>query len=194
MGGRACGFLGQGRPSGFEALRVRQQRAAAASAEGGAGVPEADGEPQAMTKEEFDALSEQEKAQLRTNNERVEEAIAYALPAIRATEEEARARVRRLDRAVAKKAISHLTEQLAARYGAQQKTVDHLHRLEADIAAHADVLTGTDAENAPQGAADTALQPEQEQEEAAPEEDGSLGVAATDESGQRNGPLPLDPS
>src|SRR5258708_28721633 len=192
MGGRACGFLGQGRPSGFEALRVRQQRAAAASAEGGAGVPEADGEPQAMTKEEFDALSEQEQAQLRTNNERVEEAIAQALPAIRATEEEARDRVRRLDRAVAKKAITHLTEQRAARYGAQQKTVDHLHRREADIAAHADVPTGTDAENAPQGAADTALQPEQEQEEAAPEEDGSLGVAATDEGSQRSGAVPLD--
>jgi predicted ATP-dependent protease len=188
----ALGFLVQGTPSGLEALPVRQQPVAAAPAEGGAGVSEADGEPQPMTKEEFDALSEQEQAQLRTNNERVEEAIAHALPAIRATEEEARARVRRLDRAVAKKAIAHLTEQLAARYGAQQKTVDHLHQLEADIAAHADVLTGTDAENAPQGAADTALQPEQEQEEAAPEEDGSLGVAATDEGGQRSGAVPLD--
>src|SRR5262249_2106312 len=101
--------------------------------------------------------------------------------------------VRRLDRGVATKAIAHLTEQLAAKYGAHEKKVaDHLHRLEADIAAHAAVLTSTGNDSDAPGpvGASTASEPS-EDEEPPDEDDASLGVATPDES-QRSGSVPLD--
>ena len=129
------GFLLQGAPSGLQILPIQ----AAFSPRGGrkAGTP-SDLHP--MTRDEFDALPEEEQQRLHANHDQVQAAINRMLPQIRALEEDARARVRRLDREVARTAIGHLSENILAEYAAQPPAVEYLHALTADIIAHADVL------------------------------------------------------
>jgi len=132
----ALGFLLQGAPSGLQILPIQAGRSSPADGEKAVTLSD----PHPMTRDEFDALPEEEQQRLHANHDQVQAAINRMLPQIRTLEEDARSRVRRLDREVARTAIGHLSENILAEYAAQPPAVDYLHALTTDIVAHADVL------------------------------------------------------
>ncbi|HEX8982946.1 MAG TPA: ATP-binding protein [Ktedonobacterales bacterium] len=132
---RALGFELRGTPSGYMIVPL-------APAQPGAAL-------QPLTEEAFDALPDAEKKQIQVNHDKVESAIAKALPQVRAAEDEARGLVRTLDHQVAETAGRHLSDQLTATYASFPAVVEYLIRLHADIVAHARVLiAATDAQAA----------------------------------------------
>jgi predicted ATP-dependent protease len=140
----ALGFLLQGTPAGLQIL-PRKVTPQAATESPGSQILEREPSPPSiesrpMTRDEFEALSKDEQQQLQANQELVQAAINRMLPLIRTLEEEARAKVRRLDHEVARTAIEHLSESLQADYAAIQSAGDYLRALTEDVIAHADVL------------------------------------------------------
>ncbi len=124
----ALGFAVQGTPSGFMIVPL---------------APMAQGaEPQPLTEEAFDALTPEQKRQIEANHAKVEALIGKVLPHVRATEDEARGLVRKLDRDVADHAVRHLSELVAASYAAYPGILNYLQRLRADVVAHARTLRG----------------------------------------------------
>lgn len=163
----ALGFLLEGTPSGLAVVPVKPPAPPAvepstfdsetttvgsdapaeppvggAVAEGGATLAPA--EPQALSREEFEALPAEEQQRLRSNREHVDALIERILPQIRAVEESARNRIRRLDREVANKAVGHLADGLAETYDTVAQVRDFVHHLRHDVVHYADVLRGSE--------------------------------------------------
>jgi predicted ATP-dependent protease len=192
----ALGFLLQGTPSGLQILpRKVLNQADSPSSQGLEQEPSPPTiESQPMTRDEFEALPQDEQQQLHANQDLVQAAVNRMLPQIRELEEEARAQVRRLDQEVAHTAIEHLSKSLQGDYAAIAPAGDYLRALTHDIIAHADVLgKPTDDSVADPGAGpdlDT-LTAASEDEESPKEQ--SLGVLENPDadSGQSGG-VPLD--
>jgi len=194
----ALGFLLQGTPSGLQIIpRKALNPAAMGSTSSQISDRESSPSPiesRPMTRDEFEALSKDEQQQLHANQELVQAAINRMLPLIRTLEEEARAKVRRLDQEVARTAIEHLAESLQSDYGTIQSAGDYLRALTQDVIAHADVL-GKPAEesSADPGAApdlDTLTIPGDEAD--SPGEQ-SLGLQENpDADSSQSGGVPLD--
>jgi predicted ATP-dependent protease len=194
----ALGFLLQGTPAGLQIL-PRKLLTQAATESPSSQISEREPSPSSiesrpMTRDEFEALSPDEQQQLQANQELVQAAVNRMLPLIRTLEEEARAKVRRLDQEVARTAIEHLSESLQADYAAIQPAGDYLRALTQDVIAHADVL-GKPLEDstADPGAGpdpDTLTIPDEEED--TPKEQ-SFGVQENPDadSGQGSG-VPLD--
>ncbi len=202
----ALGFLLQGTPSGLQILPIRPAPTPVADVVADVAVatgpeqqeakeaekPQPTAVPQPMTRDEFDALPQEEQQRLRANHDLVQRAVNHMLPQIRALEEDARSRVRRLDREVAQTAIGHLSETMLGAYAEQPPVVEYLHAMTADIIAHADVLgrPSDDAEGeAPDP--DTLTAPADDEEESAEQQ--PLGVIASGEDdASQGGGVPLD--
>ena len=186
----ALGFLLQGAPSGLQILPIKVAPQAAAEASSLAPA-----EPQPMTRDEFEALPEEEQQRLHDGHDQVQAAVNRMLPQIRSLEEVARARVRHLDREVAQTAIGHLSEGILDRYAADQAAAEYLHALTFDIVAHADVLGKPPEEST--GNRETGPDPETltvpAEDEVDTGETPSFGVADnTDSDATQSGGVPLD--
>jgi predicted ATP-dependent protease len=149
-------------------------------------------EPQPLTEEEFEALPPPQQEAIRQRHTLAEETIHRMLPRVRALEDEARARVRRLDREIAGRAVKHLADELRQRHGASKPVATYLHQLAADIVAHANVLSAPD-DDQPADAAPAPRDDEPEQDdqpaENSPE---ALELAASGEGdGDHQSSVPL---
>lgn len=151
----ALGFLIRATDSELAVIPVKPR--AAKSPDGVGSEPPAGGAPEdlaPLAREEFEALPVEEQQRLRANRERVDEIMARILPQLRALEEEARARVRALDREVTEQAIEALGGETSTRYAASADAVEFLRCLRVDIIAHADVLRTEAADDEPTSAAE----------------------------------------
>jgi predicted ATP-dependent protease len=131
----AHGFLVQGTPSGLTTIPLKRTAPQGQAGAAGSEIP------QPLSPEEFAALPEEEQQRLQAEHEQVEAAITHAVPRLRALEEEAREKIRRLDHETAQKAVAHLAAGLIERHGDVPRVTDYVHHLEGDIVAHADVLS-----------------------------------------------------
>lgn len=150
----ALGFLLEGTPSGLAVVPVKPQTPTAVETPSPVGEALAEGatpttpaEPQALSREEFEVLPTEEQQRLRAAREQVEALIERILPQIRAVEESARNRIRRLDRDVANKAVGHLADGLAETYASVAHVRDFVHHLRHDVVHYADVLRGSEQDS-----------------------------------------------
>src|SRR5690348_3834421 len=134
----ALGFGLRGTASSLVPVPLRTAPAAPAQSNDDAA------DPQPLTEEEFAALPPPQQEAIRQRHALVEEAIHRMLPRVRTLEDEARARMRRLDHEIAVRAVQHLADDPHHRYGAHKPVAAYLHQLAADIVAHANVLAATD--------------------------------------------------
>ena len=166
----ALGFLLEGTPSGLAVVPVNpvsspssdapaidgttaaegdasgQSSASGGRDEGSASLASAEPQ-QPLSREEFEALPAEDQQRLRANRELVDALIERILPQIRAVEESARNRIRRLDRDVANKAVGHLADGLSETYAAVAQVHDFVHHLRYDVVHHADVLRGSEEDS-----------------------------------------------
>lgn len=150
-------------------------------------------EPQPLTEEEFEALPPPQQEAIRQRHTLAEEAIHRMLPRVRALEDEARTRVRRLDHEIAVRAVKHLADDLHQRYSAHKPVTAYLHQLAADIVAHASVLSATD-DDRPADAGPAPRDDEPARDDQPPESaTDALELAAADdgEDGDRHSSVPL---
>ncbi len=133
---------------------------------------------------EFETLSPEERQRVSAEHDRVQETIEVTVPQIRALEEEARDRVRKLDHDVAHNAVDHLASELIARYTGNTRVSEYVRHMANDIVTHADVLSAPpdDETRAEHGHADEA-----DGANARMQEDG-----ASPDDGSVVGDLPLD--
>jgi predicted ATP-dependent protease len=109
-------------------------------------VASAETEPQALSREEIDALPTVERERLRVKHEQAETLLKRTLPEITALEDEMGARIRILNSETAGQALTHATDALIAQYTISADAMDFLRRLSGDMVAHADVLRGESEE------------------------------------------------
>lgn len=154
----ALGFIVQGTPSGLAVVPMQPGEAPTSTSSGdhvpdiaagpgglgdeAAGDRSRSGEPQPLTQEQFSALPAEERERIGANHERLQESIGRVLSQVHLLEEQARQRVRELDRDVADFAVGHLAGEFASRYQAFADVVEYARHLRTDIVAHADVLRG----------------------------------------------------
>lgn len=149
----ALGFLLEGTPSGLAVVPVKPQVSTTESSANEGQEPAepastpTQAEPQALSREEFEALPAEEQQRVRASREHVEALIERILPQIRAVEESARNRIRRLDRDVASKAVGHLADGLAETYSSVAQVRDFVHHLRHDVVHYADVLRGSEQDS-----------------------------------------------
>ncbi len=162
------GLLVQPTPEGLMMVPVKRV-AAASQAEPTDGASRAHAgrltDFQPLTQEEFADLPEAEQERMRHERKLVEDAVAHTLPELEAIQEEARTRTAELDHTIAQKAVERLTTTIIARFADHPFIPDFLRHLEADIVAHADVLSAPAEEH---------TQPEREGSPAQPGSDGVL--------------------
>lgn len=123
----AHGFALQGTPAGLAMLPLKP-----------AAGPGSQREP--YSQQEFQALPEDEKQRIASENAVVEAAAGAIAPKARDIEEEMRAQVRMLDSSVADNATRRLYEAIAATYAEFSGAAAYLAALRMDILAHAAVL------------------------------------------------------
>ena len=182
----ALGFALRGTASSLVPVPLRPATAVATQSDDAA-------EPQPLTEEEFEALPPPQQEAIRQRHALAEEAIHRMLPRVRALEDEARARVRRLDHEIAARAVRHLADDLHHRHSANKPVVAFLRQLATDIVAHANVLAATD-DDRPADAGPTPRDDEPTRDDQPPESDADpLELAASDEgeNGDRQSSVPL---
>jgi predicted ATP-dependent protease len=104
---------------------------------------------EAMSREEFAQLSEDERRALQTRGEGLQSLISQAMLQARRLEKEAQRRLQELDRAVALFAITPLLNDLRQEYMDIAKAVDYLEQVQDDIVQHLDLFRATEAEAGP---------------------------------------------
>ena len=185
----SLGFLLEGTPSGLQILPWKSlpeaDRAKAGPPPGGL-VP--------MNPDEVERLSPVERQRLASNRDLVEAEVNRLLPQIRALEEDARARLRQLDREVAETATRHLSVGILEKYAAIPPVAGYLHALSADIVAHPDVLGKPPGESDGRPDVDTDLDTlTAPAEDSAESQDRSLGtLERTDSDAEPGSGVPLD--
>ena len=150
-------------------------------------------EPRSLTEEEFEALPPPQQEAIRQRHTLAEEAIHRMLPRVRALEDEARTRVRRLDHEIAVRAVKHLADDLHQRYGANKPVVAYLHQLAADIVAHAGAPSATDDDRpADAGPAPRNDEPARDDQPAESDADAlELAASGDGDDGDRSSGVPL---
>lgn len=142
----ARGFLVQITPAGVATIPLKPSEAhAAAQREASSELSLADAEQafEPMSPAEFEALPEEEQQRINAASEALQSDIAQALTRLQHLGEEAHARLRDLDGAVAQRVVAPLAEPLVAYYQTADRVVEYIHQLVVDIVAHADMLLMT---------------------------------------------------
>jgi predicted ATP-dependent protease len=139
--------FGEEREKAFEGVEQEARQRGFALNIGPMGVAtipiKADGQP--MSREEFTALSDDEKKALEERGEELQSLISQALLQTRRLEREAQARLEELDKSVATYAITPLLNELRQEYMDIPKAVAYLDHVEKDIIEHLDQFRATDA-------------------------------------------------
>jgi lon-related putative ATP-dependent protease len=97
-------------------------------------VPLKNGEP--MSRQDFQALSEQERAEIDRNTDELRDRVNDVVTQMRQMEKEVHERVEQLDREVAMFAIGHLLDALRQEYADHQGVLEYLDALKRDIIEH----------------------------------------------------------
>ena len=95
-------------------------------------------EGKTLTREEFEALPEDVKKEIRERSDHLQEEIRQALAKARKVEKDANERIRELDREVALFAVGHLLDDLRERYQAFDEVLKYLAKVQDDIIEHID--------------------------------------------------------
>ncbi|TAK29764.1 MAG: ATP-binding protein [Chloroflexota bacterium] len=111
-------------------------------------VPIAEGRP--MTREEFDALSDEIKKDIQERGEQLQLELTQMLTKARKLDKEASERIRNLDKEVALFATGHLVEDLLHKYADYATVVEYVRSAHDDIVQNVDefraISTGADKE------------------------------------------------
>ncbi len=134
---RRLGFVIEESESGIAVIPLRPNEVATNPAQA-----------QALSREEYDALPEAVRDAIDANREPVRELLDRTLPQLKALQEEARARVRKLNREVADDIVRPRIEELAQSYTSAADAVEYLRALGKDLLAHADQLRGEESDAA----------------------------------------------
>lgn len=133
------------RQAELEAFEQEAQAAGMVVGRGPAGVvvaPAKDGE--VMSPQEYGELPEEERKAIDRRRAELQDKLEEILRKHHRKEKTARAEVRKLDQEVARFAIGHLFEELAARYAESPAVVEHLRAIETDIIDNIDALRSRD--------------------------------------------------
>ena len=95
-------------------------------------------EGRAMTKEEFDALPEEERHSLQQRGEQLKDELEQTLRRGRVVDQEAQERVSQLDREVARSAVGPLLDELTQKYADIPDVTDYLEKVRNDVPDHVD--------------------------------------------------------
>jgi len=98
--------------------------------------PLEDGKP--LSREAFEALADERKADIAARADRVKEKVDATLPNIRTAEREAHAALHAIDREVALFAVGHLLDELRSSYAALRAVLAHLDAVQEDLIDHLD--------------------------------------------------------
>lgn len=99
-------------------------------------VPIVRGRP--MTKDEFDLLPPDKRAEIQKQSEGLQAEVNELLRDVRQMEKKARDEAQSLDREIVLFAVGHLLEDYKVKYKEHRKVVEHLSRVEQDVADHVD--------------------------------------------------------
>jgi predicted ATP-dependent protease len=99
-----------------------------------------------LNPEAFDHLSEEQKAQIRTRGQQLQERMEEALRALRRIEREGHEELHALEREAALFAIGHTLDALRAKYRGQPMVVEYLSDVQADLLDHVDDFRAGDAD------------------------------------------------
>jgi predicted ATP-dependent protease len=136
----ALGFLLRTTELGIAILPLRpSQNADATTADA---ETNGETEPQALSREEIDALPTAERNRLRLMHEQAETLLKHRLPEINTLEDEMGNRIRTLNNETADQALTHGAETLITGYTISADAMDFLRRLRSDMVIHADALRG----------------------------------------------------
>jgi len=97
-------------------------------------VPLVEGQP--MSREQFEALPEEAKKEIREKGEKFQTEITQTFGLIRRLERDVEERTRQLDREVGLFAVGHLVEELREKYEAYPPVVEYIGRLQNDVIEH----------------------------------------------------------
>jgi len=89
----------------------------------------------ALTEEEFDCLSDQEKSRLEQKAEKLEGKLEDSMRKVRAAEKESEDAIEELEKETARSAIASIFEAFRQTWKAHKRVVTHLHAIEDDILA-----------------------------------------------------------
>jgi len=107
-------------------------------------VPVLEGKP--LSREEFEALPEDVKKEIKERSDRLQEEIRQALAKARKIEKEFNERIRQLDKEVALFAVGHLLDDLREKYHLFGEVTGYLAKVREDIIEHIDEFRGGEKE------------------------------------------------
>lgn len=113
-------------------------------------VPIKDGKP--MGREEFDALPDETKAQIKQKSETLQETIADALRVVRQLEKQVREGVSQLDKQIATFAIEPALTELRRKYAENAPVIEYVKKVEDDILENLDDFRAAQIAEAAAGA------------------------------------------
>lgn len=174
------GFLVQFTPSGVAALPLKRKSppspAQPETPTPDTAVPPSmpstseNGMAEPMTPIEFESLPDDERQRISEANDALQEPIARALSYLAELGDEAHTRLHELNDAIARRVVAPQAETLLGLYRDQERIVDYLRHLLADIVARAELLIGTFHEAASEPGGDAA-NAEGEEDSASAEDD-----------------------
>lgn len=97
-----------------------------------------------MKRDEFENLSEEEKAAVKTRTEKLQLEINRIMTQIRALEKEAKNKLSELDKEITIFAVGHLLDDLRAKYSSYSKLIDYLKAVEEDIVENTESFKGAE--------------------------------------------------
>jgi len=163
------GFIIQATTMGLAVIPVRRVAEPPVSAAGAAEEAQS-AQVQPIPPDEFSTLPPDEQRRIREAHDTIQQEIADVLPRVQELEEEARERIRAFNHDTSARAVERQASTLAQKYSANDRIVEFIRHVQADIVSHGDVLAalpGTHGTN-PSGDAT----PEAEQEHYAEDETG----------------------
>ncbi len=107
-------------------------------------VPIVDGKQ--LKQEEFENLNEEQKQQIRTSGESIQQDINIFINRVRKIEQETKNKITEMDKKVALFAVGHLFESLKQKYCNEKKICDYLEKVQDDIVSHIDEFKPSDKE------------------------------------------------
>jgi lon-related putative ATP-dependent protease len=110
-------------------------------------IPMRDGKP--LQEEEFNALSDEEKAKILEQREKLQSEIGATFRQAKRLEESARQAVKELDKQVALYAISHAIDSLKEKYSELPEVLTYLNAVRDDIVENLDLFRKDDEEETP---------------------------------------------
>ena len=131
----------------LEQFEEQAQAAGMVVGRGPAGIivaPAKDGE--VLSAQEYAEIPEEERKSLDAKRAELQEKLNEVLRKHHREEKRARAQVKELDTEVAKFAVGHLFEELQTKYGADERVVQHVRQIEADVVQNVEQLRTSEEE------------------------------------------------